>query len=137
MKVFPTIVHSILLVTTPTLLAHPIEPIPKFVKYKVSHEPFQIPDLQTLSYNEVVDLLAKIESDSFIDNCSPEDLDQINRFISFLAIEGSSEDEKVEMENATASLFRKNDFQYGTLKNSNFSYTLMPAINMKGDYDII
>jgi hypothetical protein len=137
MRIFPATIHSILLVITPTLLAHPIAPTPKFVNHTANHEPFQIPDLQTLSYDEVVDLLEKIESDSFIDNCSTEDLDQINRFISFLAIEGANDDEKVDMENATASLFRKNDFQYGTLKNSNFSYTLMPTIYMKGDYEII
>ena len=64
MKIFPRIIQSALLVTTPTLIAYPTSEIPRFLVQQESHQPIQIPDLRTLSYDEVVDLLTLIESDS-------------------------------------------------------------------------
>ncbi len=75
MKIFPRIVQSALLVTTPTLIAYPTNEFPRFVVQQIDHQPIQIPDLRTLSYDEVVDLLSKIESDSFDERYSEDELD--------------------------------------------------------------
>lgn len=137
MKIFSRIVQSVLFVTTPTLIAHPIGEIPRSIIQQSSHQPVQIPDLRTLSYNEVVDLLSKIESDSFDERYSMDELDQINQFISFLAMEGVTNDEKIGMESAIASLFRNDNIQYALFIDSGFKYTAKPAIYIKGTQDFV
>jgi hypothetical protein len=72
MKIFSKIVQSALLVTTSTLIAYLTNEFPRFVDNQVNHQPIQIPDLRTLSYDEVIDLLNKIESDSFNERCSED-----------------------------------------------------------------
>ncbi len=136
MKIFPGIVRSALLVTTPGLIAHPVSEIPRFVQ-QPSHQPIQIPDLRTLSYDEMLDLLSKIESDSFDERYSVEELDQINQFISLLAMEGVTDDEKFDMEAAVASLYRKNDIQYAVLTDLGFGYAIKPAIYIEDANDIV
>lgn len=136
MKIFPRIMQSALLVTTPTLMAYPANEFPKIVDNQVNHQPIQIPDLRTLSYDEVVDLLSKIESDSFDERYSEDELDQINQFISLLAMDGATEDEKPEMEHAVASLFRKDDIQYAVF-NPSVGYTIKPAIYIEGAQDFV
>jgi hypothetical protein len=118
MKIFSKIVQSALLVTTSTLIAYPTNEFPRFVDNQVNHQPIQIPDLRTLSYDEVIDLLNKIESDSFNERCSEDELNQINQFISLLAMEGATDDEKPEIEQAVACLFRKDDIQYALFNQS-------------------
>ena len=103
MKSFSRILQSVLLLTTPTFIAYPTNDFPRFVVHQVNHQPIQIPDLRTLSYDEVVDLLNKIESDSFDERYSEDELDQINQFVSLLAMEGATNDEKPELEYAVAS----------------------------------
>lgn len=132
MKIFP----GILLVTTPTLVAYPTNEFPRFIVQQVNHQPIQIPDLRTLSYDEVIDLLSKIESDSFDERYSKDELDQINQFVSLLAIEGATDDEKPEMNYAVASLFRKDDIQYAVF-NPSVGYTIQPAIHIKGAQDFV
>ena len=136
MKFFPRIVQSALLVSTPTLIAYPTQEFPRFVVQQVDHQPIQIPDLRTLSYDEVVDLLSKIESDSFDERYSEDELDQINQFVSLLAMEGATDDEKPEMEHAVASLFRKDDIQYAVF-NPSVGYTVKPAIYIEGTQDFV
>jgi hypothetical protein len=126
MKIFPRIVRSALLVTTPTVIAYPTNKIPRFVVQQVNHQTIQIPDLRTLSYDEVVDLLSKIESDYFDEKYSEDELDQINQFVSLLAMEGATDGEKLEVEYAVTSLFRKNDIQYA-LFNPSVGYTIQPV----------
>ncbi len=77
MKILSRIVQSLLLVTTPALAAYPTNESSRLV--------VEIPDLRTLSYDEVVDLLSEIESDSFNERCSMDELDQINQFIRLTA----------------------------------------------------
>jgi len=137
MKIFPKIVQSALLVTTPTLGAYPTSEFPRFVVQQINHQPIQIPDLRTLSYDEVIDLLSKIESDSFDERYSMEELDQINQFVSLLAMEGATDDEKPEMEYAIASLFRSDLIQYALLLDSGFGYGAEPAIYIEGTQDFV
>ena len=136
MKIFPKIVQSALLVITPTLVAYPTSEFPRFVVQQINHQPIQIPDLRTLSYDEVIDLLSKIESDSFDERYSMEELDQINQFVSLLAMEGATDDEKPKMEYAIASLFRSDLIQHALL-DSWFGYGAEPAIYIEGTQDFV
>lgn len=72
----------------------------------------EIPDPRNLSYDEVINLLELIESDSFEERCSVGELDQANRLLSLLAMEGATEDEKIDLETSVASLFKTDDCQY-------------------------
>lgn len=136
MKIVSKIIHSILLVTTPTVIACPAGEHSQLT-VPTHHRAFQLPDLRTLSYDEVVELLALIESDSFEDTYSADELDQINQFISFLAMEGVTDDEKIDMTTATASLFRQSDFQYALAMDGEFGYQVTPAIYIQGNQDIL
>src|SRR5581483_12378756 len=98
------IIHSALLATTPSLMAYPTGELPKLIVQQANHKSFHLPDLRTLSYDEVLELLALIESDDFENNLSMDELDQINQFVSVLAMEGATDDEKLDMAQATASL---------------------------------
>lgn len=135
MKIFSRIIFLALLITTPTA-ALPINGPWKPLFEELERPPIQIPDLRTLSYDEVVDLLSRIESELFYESYSLHELDQINQFISFLAMEGSVGSEKVEMKNAIASLFRSDTTHYASL-DSNVEYTAIPAIYVEGAQDVV
>jgi tetratricopeptide (TPR) repeat protein len=137
MKIFSKIVQSALLITTPALIAYPPNELPRLVVQQVNPPPIQIPDLRTLSYDEVIDLLHKIESDDFEERCSVEELDQINRFVSLLAMEGVTDDEKPAMEYAVASLFRNDSIEYALLLDSGFEYSVKPAIYIESSPDFV
>ncbi|HSX38252.1 MAG TPA: tetratricopeptide repeat protein [Chlamydiales bacterium] len=128
MKHFSKVVLASLVVTTPTLNAYPNDDIPAFSVQK----PFEIPDARNLSYDEVLRLLELIESDSFEERCSADELDQANRLISFLAMEGATKDEKIDVETSVASLFKTDDCQYAYWIDSNTQYSVQPAI-FRGD----
>ena len=117
-------------------MAYPTNEFPTFVFQQVNHQPIQIPDLRILSYDEVIDLLGKIESDSFDERYSEDELDQINQFVSLLPIEGATDDEKEEIEYAVACLFRKDDIQYAVF-NPSAGYTIKPAIHIEGAHDFV
>ncbi len=106
MKVFNTFVHSILLATEPALIAYPLSETPSIREIVI------IPDLRSLSYDEAIKFLSLIESDSFEERCSEEQLDQINEFVAFLAMGGSSDAEQLELLQDTASLFDAGGYQY-------------------------
>jgi hypothetical protein len=128
MKIFPKIIHSVLLVSTLALGAHPLGDKPRLFIQQTSYEPIRIPDLRTLSYDEIIDLLARIESVDFDERYSMEELDQINQFVSFLAMEGANDEEKFETERDIASLFRTDSIQYALLIDSGLGSSLKPAI---------
>jgi tetratricopeptide (TPR) repeat protein len=128
MKQFSRLILASLIVTTPTLNAHPSGNIPVFSVQKLP----EIPDPQNLSYDEVVHLLEMIESDSFEESCSVDELDQANRLLSFLALEGATEHEKVDIETSIATLFNTTDSHYAYWLDSNTHYFTQPAI-FRGD----
>ncbi|MCC6127601.1 MAG: hypothetical protein IT584_00135, partial [Chlamydiae bacterium] len=133
MKFFSKIVHFALLITTSTWAIQPVSE-PREIVQQTFQETIQIPDLRTLSYDEVVDLLALVESDSFEDNCSLGELDQLNQFVALLAIEGATDDERVDVGNSIASLFGKDFFEYALFMKD--GYVAKPAIYIEGAYDV-
>ncbi|HAB98679.1 MAG TPA: hypothetical protein DCE71_02515, partial [Parachlamydiales bacterium] len=78
----------------------------------------------------------KIESDSFDERYSEDELNQINQFVSLLAIEGATDDEKPEIEHAVASLFRKDEIQYAVF-NPGIGYAIKPAIYNQEAQDFV
>lgn len=124
MKHISTAILASLVVTIPALNAYPNNVIPAFSTQRSS----EIPDLRNLSYDEVMDLLALIESDSFEERCSIDELEQANLLISFLALEGATENQKADVERSIASLFNMNYSQYACWMDSNMQCTVQPAI---------
>jgi hypothetical protein len=139
MKIFSMIVQSTLLVTTPALVAFPTEQIPVItVKHKKAHKKsIHIPDPRTLSYDEALKFLERIECDSFRENLSKEDLDRVHQFVSFLAMEGSTDGEKPAMATAIADLFMESDLEYASLLDIDFDAAATPAIFVNGTQDIL
>jgi hypothetical protein len=127
MKYFSKAVLASLVVTTSTLNAYPNDNIPALSMQQVS----EIPDPRNLSYDEVINLLELIESDFFEERCSVCELDQANRLLSLLAMEGATEDEKIDVETSVASLFKTDDCQYAYWIDD-AQYSIQPAI-FRGD----
>jgi hypothetical protein len=109
MKIFHRIVQSALLVTTPGVIAQPMGELPRVVEHQWGCCSLQIPDLRTLAYDEVIDLLGEIESGSLDERCSMEELDRINQFVALLASEGATDEEKGEIDSSIASLFQRDN----------------------------
>ena len=129
MKCFSTAVLASLVVAIPIVNAYPSNDIPVFSIQKS----FEIPDSQNFSYDEIIDLLALIESDdSLEERCSIDQLDQMNRLMSFLAMEGATENEKGDVAMSITNLFETDDCQYAYWINSNTQYTDQPAIFRNG-----
>lgn len=121
-----------LIFTTQILSAYPTD-MPAFPVQRL----FELPDPRNLSYNEVMDLLAFIESDSFEERCSPEDLKRANQLIAFLATEGAAEDQKDRVEMSIASLFKTDYCQYAYRIDSNTQHSVQPAIFRQDQQNII
>lgn len=135
MTIFPKIIQSAILITIPSLMAYPADDSLRVIEQQASHRSIQIPNLCTLSYDEVIDMLAYIESDSFEDNYSMDELDQINQFVAFLAMEGAMDSEKINISKSTASLFRGNNIHYALF--SKLGYSAKPAIYYENSLDIV
>ena len=84
-----------------------------------------IPDMRTASYDDIIELLAYVESDAFEED-EFDQLDQINQLVSFLAIEGAAVDEQLPIQMSIASLFRQDDIQYAFYDNS-AKYGVVPC----------
>jgi len=102
MKFFYRSVLACCIITTLSASTPPIVEAPSFL---FEQKDLEIPDLRTLSYDEVVDLLRFVESDDFEERCSLDELVQLNGLLSFLALEGAIGDEVSEVEEALATLF--------------------------------
>src|ERR1043165_8874800 len=90
MRVLKTFTSSLLLATTPSLLAYPhnTPPSSAFVQ-KVSNHETQNKNDYTLSYDDVLNLLDEIESGALEKKCTPEELEKVKHFVAFLAKEGT------------------------------------------------
>ncbi len=133
MKRFPAAMLATLVVITPSLHADPTIEMPAYPM----HQSCSIPDLRNLSYDEVMSLLELIESDSFEERCSADELEQANRLISFLAMEGATEDEKTNIGLSIASLFTRDYSEYAYWLGSGTQYMIQPAIFQDGPQGII
>ncbi len=106
----------------PALMAQPISDF----SYDCPLSEVHIPDMRTASYDDIVELLAYVESDAFQEEDTLDSLDQINQLVSFLAIEGASSDEQLPIQMSIASLFRQDDIQYAFYDNS-AKYGVVPC----------
>ncbi len=102
------IVQVLLILTMPSLAA---QPTTTFSIY-ADQTPITIPALNRLSYEDVLRILAFIESDRFEERCSLEELDQINQLVAFLAEEGATHAERPAVEIAAAALYTSTPTYY-------------------------
>ena len=132
MSKFHVLIHSLLLVTSPSLLAYPQCEQSILQQVYNQEKPF---DEFNLTYEEILTLLQDIENESIAEP-SEEKIEAITHFIAFLAQKGMLPDDyaaNVELENDIAALFEdKNSFfdyaqDYDYAYASNFSYEYMLA----------
>ena len=80
-------IHSLLLVTTPSLFAYP-----QIFPHEAHHEKlfkYSVKNIPNLTYDDILELLHEIESDEDLEEkYSPEEMDQIAHFIAFITRQG-------------------------------------------------
>jgi tetratricopeptide (TPR) repeat protein len=92
LKTFTT---SLLLATTPTMLAYP-QYTPPYSSQRVDYEEKSAEKDYVLSYDDMLHLLDEIESGELENRCTPEELERLKHFVAFLAKEGTLSDGSVE-----------------------------------------
>lgn len=135
MKKLHTLIHSLLLVTTPALFAHPYdmqEPTVSIQEETIS---------PTLSYDRVLKLLEQIESGEIEKNSTPEELEKIQHFIAHLAKEGALPDnseESLSLDDDIQELLYGEDesFEYIFALGSSGAYMVAPAV-FYGGTDVV
>gem|GEM_PF-629521 len=135
MSKFHVLVHSLLLVTSPSLLAYPQCEQSILSQVYNAEKPFEdIP----LTYDDILKLLQDIEEEK-MEEVSEEKIERITQFIAFLAQKGMLPDNyaaNVELEHDIAALFQgKDDFfdyarDYDYAYVSNFSYEYIAAATL-------
>lgn len=133
MKRFSAAILVTLVIASPSLNAYPIIEIPEYSMY----QSLSMSDPRNLSYDEVMHLLELIESDAFEERCSIGELELVNRWIAFLATEGSTEDEKANIEMSVASLFQGDYTQYAYWFDSSMQYTVQSLLLNGGSREIV
>ncbi len=141
MRRFHVLIHSLLLVTSPSLLVYPQCEQPILQQVYNQEKPFE--DFN-LTYDEILKLLQDIEEEK-IEEISEEKIERITHFIAFLAQKGMLPGEyaaNMELENDIAALFDGKDnlfdgkddlFDYVYASNSLNEYTLLPTILNGGE----
>ncbi len=136
MSNFNVLVHSLLLVTSPSLLAYP--QCEQSILQQVYNQEKPFEDFN-LTYDDILKLLQDIEEEK-IEGVSEEKIERITHFIAFLAQKGMLPGEyaaNIELENDIAALFEGKDgffdgkynfFDYAYASNSFNKYTLRPAL---------
>src|SRR5579862_3296402 len=108
MRKFHVLVHSLLLVTSPSLLAYPQCEQSILQQVYNQEKPFEE---FNLTYDDILKLLQDIEEEK-LEEISEERLERITHFIAFLAQKGMLPGEyaaNVELENDIAVLFENKD----------------------------
>lgn len=106
--------HSLLLTTTPSLIAQPQTPHVSVHVQTVHSEKqnFQL-DEKLLSYDQILHLLDELESGELEEKCTEEELEKINQFIARLAEEGFLPGEnRSTLDNDITGLFKQEDGLY-------------------------
>ncbi|MBI3211183.1 MAG: hypothetical protein HYZ47_00640 [Simkania negevensis] len=82
--------HSLLLLTTPSFLLYPQNaPSPvTFQVQKINEEGIQKKLMPTFSYDEIMYFIEELESGELEKKCTPEELEKVTHFLTFLAKEG-------------------------------------------------
>ncbi len=124
MNYFSKLVSALLIITMAASHAHAIDGVHFFPVPNV----FEVPDPRNLSYDEVMQLLEWIESDAFKEECSIDNLARANQLISFLALEGATEDEQWEVKALTRNLFGNDECRYAFWVDADSSYAIQSAV---------
>jgi tetratricopeptide (TPR) repeat protein len=138
MSKFHVLVHSLLLATSPSLLAYPQcqEPvIEQMQPQEKSYDSFH------LNYDDVLKLLQDVEQGR-VEEYSAENIDNIRHFISFLADQGKSNNylANAELSNDIADLFTGEEdlFDYTLYCNNDLDeYSILPAALLYGEEAMI
>src|SRR3984957_10542762 len=129
MRRFHIFVHSLLLVTSPSLFAYPQCESP--IIQQICNQEKSFGDIN-FTYDEILKLLQDIEEER-IEGLSEEKIDRITHFIAFLAEQGKLPEDyaaNVELENDIAALFENDDKFYGYVyaANSFVDYTIRQMV---------
>ncbi|MFX0209518.1 MAG: hypothetical protein ACFFDT_26270 [Candidatus Hodarchaeota archaeon] len=136
-------IYCILLVTTPTLLACPQNPLPHFQVVHCQSEQSNLQEnARSLTYDEVLLFLEEIESGEFEERCSLAQLEQVNQFIALLAKKGllpGNFDEEMSVEEDIEDLLgiQENPFESAFSMGDYQEYMIVPAVFNGLNYDII
>ncbi|NGX47397.1 MAG: hypothetical protein K1000chlam3_00770 [Chlamydiae bacterium] len=139
--------HSLLLITTPSLLLYSQESFPRTtipvhrVNLKIDEENNLTNPNHFFSYDEIMDLLDELESGDLEERCSPEDLERMNHFLARLAKKGAlpgDSDEFLDLENDIAVLLGQKDefFQYAFSSGEDGECIFVPAV-YNGESEVI
>lgn len=116
-------VHTLLLVTTPTLLVYPQDTLPQFHEQTNAHD---------LSYDDIMHLLEEIESGEKEHISSPAEIERINQFIALLAKEGALpeySEENISLEQDIEELLNGDDCPYSyAFSFGDDEYMFLPSI---------
>ncbi len=119
MRVFKSLILSVLLITTPALFAHPLPAPVISTAHTTQEQAASIPlQLHGLSYDQILTLLAQIESGELEERCTPEDVERLSMFVSDLAVQGLLPND------VEASLALGNDIQDLLFPESSYAYAL-------------
>ncbi len=130
MRWFRVFIHLILLTTTPALLAHSSQlTLHMKVHSKKLHHNFKREgSYHLISYDEVLDLLDEIESGKAEKKYRKKDLKRIDRFLIYLAKEGSlTHSDTLALEKDIADLLKDedNDMEYASVFESQDRYFII------------
>ena len=145
MKNLKAIAHSIMLVTTPSLLAYPQNHLPhvtaSVVNYGYSQETEEW--VRPTMYDEIMQMLEDLESGELERKYSPMQLGRVNEYLSILAKEGILPDEfeeEIALEEDAYDLLYGEDssFQLAHYLGNSNEYMIIPAVlNGYSGYDIV
>jgi len=124
----------ILLITTPTGFIYPQDYSVGFC-YKEISQRSPIKDLSLLTYDEILDLMDEIEFGGLEERCSFEELENINRFLATLAIEGAEDNNSDLRDDAVDLITARSGYQNAHLLDDQ-SYIIHPLV-FYGDSNII
>lgn len=128
---------SVLLATTPSMLAYPHDPLPRatFQVQKVYSEKNRAESDYIWSYDNILQLLDEIESGELEKKCSLEELARVKHFLVFLAKEGALDDnseESLSLEDDIENLLNGEDPLYEDIITfvhpDEYHYMIVPAV---------
>lgn len=134
--------NLLLLFITPTFLIYPHDCIPK-TPYESAASDLDQDDalLENVSptYNEILNLLERVESGEFEKTCSERELEKANRFLALLAKEGSllEVDDEQFLARDIEDLLRgeESPFEYTFSLSTHDGYKVVPAIFYSAYHD--
>lgn len=124
----------VLLITTPTGFIYPHDYSVGF-SYKQISQRTPLKDFSLLTYDEILDLLDEIEFGGLEERCSFEELENINRFLSTLAIEGAEDNDSALLDDVVNLISTGNVYQNAHLFDDK-GCAIYPAV-FYGDSNII